>query len=111
VEVAGSRVIAETFPALEDLPEVGRRQGMDVRKSLDKIAIISDNGIYPGLLEHDFGDPDTIRIPCPTPWKVAAVSLEPREEHTTEFRYFIVLHTGKIIKRPDRSPTLVKMTW
>jgi hypothetical protein len=99
VEVAGSRVIAETFPAFEDLPEIGCRQGMDVRKSLEKIAVIADNRIYPSLLEHDLGDPDTIRIPCPTPRKVAAVSLEPREEHTTEFRYFLVLHTGKIIKR------------
>jgi hypothetical protein len=38
---------------------------------------IRQDGFYLGLLEHDFGDPDGVRVESATPREIAGILVEP----------------------------------
>ncbi len=85
MEVAGSGVIAEAGPEVEYLIEVGGGEGVDGRETRHKTFVVRHDGGDLGLLEHDFGDPDSVRGGVLLPGQLfAAVGIEPGEESRGE---------------------------
>ena len=62
MEVAGTRVIAEPGPRLHDLINGGLGQRLDGRKAVEKAQVEGFDRRNRGLLQHDLGQPDPIRI-------------------------------------------------
>ena len=62
VQIAGAGVIAETGPGLEHLFERCRRQRPDIGPARQKARVIGPDRLDCGLLQHDFGQPDAIRL-------------------------------------------------
>ena len=84
MEVAGAGVIAEPGPQLEHVLDLGRRQRVDRRKPRQELGVIGRDRGDRGLLEHDFGQPDPVRIGrLPrqrAPRQPAAVAVVPGEQ-------------------------------
>jgi hypothetical protein len=62
MKISGAVVIAETLPAMENIVLRSARDGSEVRKSAKPFIIIRDYGGHLGLLEHELGDKDRVRI-------------------------------------------------
>jgi len=62
MKIPGAVVIAETLPAVENIVLRSARDGSEVRKSAKPFIIIRDHGGDLGLLEHELGDKDRVRI-------------------------------------------------
>ena len=54
------------------------RERGDAGKALDEPLEVPENDLHPGLLEHDLGDPDPVRIVAGAPRQGALVFAEPR---------------------------------
>jgi hypothetical protein len=72
MQIAGSRVIAEALPRVEDVTFRSPGQGGEIWEAAEPLIIIRDNGGNLSLLEHELGDEDGVGVP----------SLAPREETT-----------------------------
>jgi len=48
------------------------------------LLILGQHAIDLGLLQHDLGDEDVIRVTRPPPWEIAAVPFVPAEEPAPE---------------------------
>jgi len=62
MQVAGTRVIAEPGPELEHVIERRRRELNDRREAFEEARIVGCDRLDGGLLQHDFGEPDPIRV-------------------------------------------------
>ena len=62
LEVAGARIIAEPGPRLHDVVGLGGGQCRGIRPALDEGAEIRLHGLDRGLLQHDLGQPDAVRV-------------------------------------------------
>jgi len=62
MKIPGAVVIAETLPAVENIVLRSARDGSEVRKSAKPFIIIRDHGGDLGLLEHELGYKDRVRI-------------------------------------------------
>ena len=86
LKVADPAVVAKTFPGPEELPFGGRGEGFEVGKGGEKLlepAVLADRRDG-GLLEHDLGNEDRIRIGGPAPWMLGAVGGKPAEQGVDE---------------------------
>ena len=61
-KVSGPGIIAKAFPQLQDLFLRSLRQGADIREPPKKALIITLGRHRPGLLQHDFTEPDPVRV-------------------------------------------------
>src|SRR3954452_5363953 len=62
--------VAEPGPGGKQILLGSGGERVDVRESLEEALIKRNHRCNPGLLQHDFRDPDPVRITGPTPWKV-----------------------------------------
>ena len=62
MKIPGAVVIAETLPAVEHFVLRSARDGSEVRKSAKPFIIIRDYGGDLGLLKHELGDEDCVRV-------------------------------------------------
>jgi hypothetical protein len=62
VEMTSAGIIAEPRPQLEHVIDIGRRQRADRRKPGQELGVIGRHRRDRGLLEHDFGQPDPVRV-------------------------------------------------
>jgi hypothetical protein len=92
MEVSSSSVVAQTFPTLEDLSKGGLGQLPDVWETPDPTVVISDDGLDLCLLEHDFRDPNLVRIPRFSPGERAFIFMKPKEEKGLDFLDLGQLH-------------------
>ena len=80
LQVANASIISEALPELMNLLRVGVGQCFDVRQFPHPALPVRQDGFDLRLLEHDFRDPDGIRVARTTPGKVARVFGEPFEQ-------------------------------
>ncbi len=62
MQIAGAGVIAEPGPGFEHIVERRRRQRAQIGPARQETRVIGRDGLDRGLLQHDFGEPDAIRI-------------------------------------------------
>ena len=80
VQIAGTAIVAETFPKPQDFLRVRRGKVRNCGKGFDEsLKVRNDDGGL-RLLQHHLADPDAIRIAVLPPRKVATMSIEPSEE-------------------------------
>src|SRR5262245_60197826 len=84
VQVAGAAVVAESGPRCEDVVQARGRQVRDGRVGVQKALEVGDDRADRGLLQHDLGDPDPVRIARAPPREIAAVAPVPRDETAGE---------------------------
>lgn len=84
VEIANAGVITQTRPKLVQLGGSGFRDRFDRRQRPHPAFPVGDDGFHLGLLEHDLGYPNGIRVPGAPPRKVAGISGKPREQRRHE---------------------------
>ncbi len=84
VKRSGPAVIAETAPRTQHLVLRGTGQGRGVREALEESLEVRNDRRHPGLLEHDLGDPDRVRIVRASPREVPSVFPVPTEQRRAE---------------------------
>ncbi len=80
LEVARTRVVAETRPQPEHRVGLGPGEARDVRKAREEALVVGDHRLDARLLQHRFGDPDGVGIAGAPPREVAAVRAVPVEQ-------------------------------
>src|SRR5579862_111619 len=80
VKVAGPGIVAQAFPELEHRVKRRLRQRLRGGKALHPALVVRHDGRDLGLLEHDLGDPDRVRILRAPPWQVPRTPAVPRQE-------------------------------
>src|SRR5262249_2612795 len=80
-EVAGTRVVAKPSPLGEHLLELGPCQCHNAGPPGEEARIIGDHRSDRGLLQHDLGKPNGVRVGLPacrrTPWQLAPLAVAP----------------------------------
>jgi hypothetical protein len=104
MEISRSGIVAKVFPEFQNLIVMGFRQSFHGWKPCKKTAIIGDDSFYLRLLEHHFGNPNGIRIACPTPRQIPGVTRVPSEQLGSDR----VLPQGAFSLHPDLCPELNK---
>ena len=84
LEISRASVVTEALPCQKHLVFRCARQGGEIGKPPEPLAIIRDDGGDLGLLEHDLGDEDCVRILCATPGELPAVAREPAKKRALE---------------------------
>ena len=84
MQVAGACVVAKAGPELEHILQRGRGKLCDGRKAREEARIVGSDRLHGGLLQHDLGEPDAIRVcafafPC-APRQHAAVAVVPAQQ-------------------------------
>jgi len=80
VEHACTAVVAEAAPKGEHILLIGFSEGLNGGKALEESGITFHDHSDPGLLEHDFRDPDGIWIRGMPPGEITLVAVVPGEE-------------------------------
>jgi hypothetical protein len=99
MEIAGAGIIAKPGPGPQDIVEGSGAQGVDIRPEAKEFGVIAAYRRHRGLLQHDFGQPDTVGVGgrtrlCP-PGQVAGLPGIPGEETAGElFRVPLFGHGG-----------------
>ena len=62
MEISRSAVIPQAAPQSHDVIQAGRSQGLNVRKPLQKPIEITHHRDHLGLLQHDFRQPNAVRV-------------------------------------------------
>ena len=84
MQVAGSRVIAEALPRVEDVTFRSLGQGGEIWEAAEPLIIIRDNGGNLSLLEHELGDEDGVGIASLAPREGAAMAAIPAKQGELE---------------------------
>jgi hypothetical protein len=77
VEIAGSRVIAQALPGVQNVRFSRSGKRADGGEAAQPPIIVRDNSGGLGLLEHDFGNQDGIGIAALAPGEIAFVEQKP----------------------------------
>jgi hypothetical protein len=77
MQIASSRVIAETLPRVEDVTLRSPGEGGEIWEAAEPLIIIRNNGGNLSLLEHELGDEDGVGIARLAPGEITAVLAIP----------------------------------
>ena len=80
VQIAGSCVIAATFPKFQYIIQRCLSENCDAREPPHPAFIVWFDRLNLSLLEHDFRDPDSIRIRCASPRQLSLVGAIPFQQ-------------------------------
>lgn len=80
VKIFRPGVVPQSIPRLTDLTRPGRGERLDRRVSLEKSVIESQDPIDLGLLKHDLGNENSVRIPGLPPGEISAMGSKPPEK-------------------------------
>ena len=72
MEVAGAAVITQTTPQTQYFIKRCSGQRAHVGEAFDKAREVIQHGRHLRLLQHDFGQPDPVRIACVLPWQIVS---------------------------------------
>jgi hypothetical protein len=84
VEMARAGVVPQPFPRFEHFIERGAREALQRRKSFKKSSVILAHALHLGLLEHNLGDQDMIRVVGRAPRQIALMAAVPREKRFSD---------------------------
>jgi len=77
VKISRSRIITEAFPGVQNLRISRRSKRANGGKPAQPSIIVSNDSSGLGLLEHDFGNEDGVRIAGLAPGEIAFAFMEP----------------------------------
>ena len=84
VEIPRPAVVAEARPGVENFPLLGPSQCTNRRPSVEEGPVARHDRGSLGLLQHDFTQPDAVRVALAAPWapprEITPMPLEPREQ-------------------------------
>jgi hypothetical protein len=80
MQVGGPAIIAEPLPALSDREYPSGGQSVDIGIRVQEAVIVGLDPRHLGLLEHELGDQDPIRIASSAPREVPPVLAKPAEQ-------------------------------
>ncbi len=80
VQRTGAPVVSQAAPGREYFRQLCSCQPLHTRKARQKARVAIPHHGHPCLLQHDFRDPDVIRITVGAPGEPAAVAVEPTEK-------------------------------
>src|SRR4029453_8338726 len=83
MKISGAVVIAEALPGVEDIVLRSARNGSEARIAAKPFIIIRDHGGDLGLLKHELGDENCVRITGFAPREIAAMAAKPGEGRLT----------------------------
>jgi hypothetical protein len=87
-QVPPARVIAQAAPEPQHLVLGSSRERCHVREARKETLVIGDHRGNLGLLQHDFREPDAVRIACVLPWQaMPAVAALPEDQFSRECRH------------------------
>ncbi len=86
---ARAMVIAEAAPCRQHRTLASRGQHLHRRKTLHETRIVIQHGSHTRLLQHDFGNPNSIGIAIAAPWQLAAMLVIPAQQSATERTRFV----------------------
>jgi len=84
VEVAGAGVETEALPVVQHLVPLGLGEGLYRRKRLQEAVIVVAHRVDARLLQHDFRDPDAVRVVRLAPGHRPLVRVVPVEQILTK---------------------------
>src|SRR6186997_3413930 len=79
MQLSSTPVITQSLPMPQHILLGRRRKFFNGWKGLDKTLVVRNDRGDLGLLQHDFADPDQIRIAGSTPGKFARIASKPRQ--------------------------------
>lgn len=85
-QISRARIIAEALPRMKDVIFGSRRESRDSGKPPEPFIIIRDHAGNLGLLKHDLGDENGVRIAGATPGKIPSVFSVPGKKRAAERR-------------------------
>src|ERR1700730_11180622 len=91
LQIACAAVIAESGPQAQHFLLLRRSERMDVREAIEKALVVGNHCRNACLLQHDFREPDAIRIFGAAPRQVTLVLLKPAEQSFSECGEFAAL--------------------
>src|SRR5688572_24490457 len=108
MKVKRARVVAEPGPVGEHVVLLRAGERRHVGETRHEALVIRDDGRHLGLLEHDLGDPDAIRVAAALPRQtVAPVHALPRDDVLREILHFTTSRTLPAFTFDDfRTPTV-----
>ena len=84
MQVAGARIVAETFPQFQDAIVRCAGKRLDGGESAEPTGVVGADGVDACLLEHDFADPDAVRVAGGAPGKLAVMTTVPARQVAVE---------------------------
>src|SRR5256885_2849722 len=91
-QISRARIVAEPLPRAENLTLRGRGKSNCVGEAAEPFIIIWNDGGDLGLLKHELGDEDRVRIGGAAPGKIAAVFAIPGKERSAKGAGGISVH-------------------
>jgi hypothetical protein len=92
LHIPNARVIPKPFPELVNFLLLRSSEGGDVRQGAHPRLPISNDGFDPRLLEHDFRNPNRVRVTRSPPGQIARILREPTQQRFDE-RAVVLLAT------------------
>ncbi len=92
VEISGASVVAEALPGVKHIVLRRLGQSSKTREPAQPLFIIWEDGRDLGLLKHQFGNENGVRITGSPPRKVAAVLAIPGQKTSPELRWIHLHH-------------------
>ena len=80
VKLSCAAIVAQSFPETQDLLLVGLGQRADRGQGGQKTLEVRLDGFHLRLLEHDFAQPDRVRVARAAPRQLAGVLVVPRPQ-------------------------------
>jgi hypothetical protein len=84
VEISGTSVITETLPRMEDVAFRSLSQGGETGEPAEPLIIIRDHAGDLGLLKHELGNKDRVRVASSAPGQIAFVLAIPVYQGATK---------------------------
>src|SRR5206468_3038633 len=91
LQIASAAVIAEAGPEAQHFFLRRTGEGVNIRETLEKSLVVWNHGRNACLLQHDFREPDAIRIFRAPPRQVTLESAEPPKQLFTKCGEFAAL--------------------
>ena len=92
LQIARAAVVSKPLPQLHEPILRDLCQRLDIRADLEKARIVRLDRLNARLLEHDFGEPDAVRILGVSPRQVALVFAVPLQEGVDGFWGEMIFH-------------------
>ena len=87
MEMAGTGVVPQSFPYLQNPRKACFGQSCDRWKGLQESLVVGYDRIDLSLLKHDLRDPDAVGVPVYSPREISPMFLEPLEEPVLNVAY------------------------
>ena len=86
LEIASTRIVTKASSEAENFLGGSFGEGLDGWKMFEETVVVWDGGSDASLLQHNFGEPDSVGISGAAPWEVSLELVKPGEKVFAETR-------------------------